>query len=691
MVIPRFTEIQARHVTLRPHAEQRCSTSKPPTERNQSQCRWLRFRSFASNKQDISVQTISKYIGLLLCLTLNAAFASNNQFIALNYHDIIPEEERTPPFDRVAVSQHHFESHLAWLKKEGYRVISIDEILANAQGGKPLPDKAVLLTFDDGYRSFYTRVFPLLKKYRFPAVVALVGSWMEGLDANNRPAGKELLNWSEIRELEQSGLVEIASHSYDLHRGLVANPQGNEQAAATTYAYDTDLSQYEDDAEYQQRISASMAKSTDFIWQHAGIRPRLMVWPFGEYNEALLATSRSVGMPYTLALWDGKNTLADLRAMHRLLIADDPDQHQFAKIVKGLRADRPLRVVHMDLDYIYDKNSEQTERNLDALIERIRSSGANTVFLQAYSDPDGDGSADALYFPNRHLPVRRDLFNRVAWQLKTRAGVKVYAWMPMMAYKADIPEEWRVMEWRDGKAQPSSHIYNRISPFNADARRWVGDLYEDLAKHCAFDGLLFHDDGILSDFEDVSPAALHYTHDVWGLPGDFESLHATAKSRLTWAKQKTELMTQFTDYLSERARIYRPYLKTARNLYALPIMQPDSEEWYAQSFPAFLAHYDYLAIEAMPFMEKADKPEAWLRELMKRVASYPGGLNKTVFELQSVDWNTQKPISTTTFIDQIKLLKQSGAVHFGYYPDNVYANQPNLDEVKKEFAVEMMP
>ena len=632
-----------------------------------------------------------KYIGLALYLAIGSAFASNNQFIALNYHDIIPEEERTPPFDRVAVSQKHFESHLTWLKKQGYQVVSLHEVIRAARGGEALPDKAVLLTFDDGYKSFYKRVFPLLKKYRFPAVVALVGSWMDGLDSHNRPANKELLSWPEVREIQQSGLVEIASHSYDLHRGLVANPQGNEQAAATTHVFDTDLEQYEDDAEYQQRILASLTKSADFIWQHAGIRPRLMVWPFGEYNEALLAASRSAGMPYTMALKDDKNTFADLRAMHRLLIADDPDQKQFSKIVKGLRADRPLRVIHLDMDYINDNDSKQVERNLDSVVERIRSSGANTVYLQAYSDPDGDGSADALYFPNRHLPVRRDLFNRVAWQLKTRAGVKVYAWMPMMAYKADIPKEWRVMEWRDGKPQSSSHIYDRISPFNPEARRWVGDIYEDLAKYCAFDGLLFHDDGILSDFEDVSPIALRFTHEVWGLAETFENLHATPQSRLIWSQKKNELMTQFTDYLSERARLYRPYIKTARNLYALPVMHPDSEEWYAQSFPSFFAHYDYVAIEAMPFMENAEKPDIWLRELIKRVASHPNGLKKAVFELQSVDWKTQQPVLPSTLTDQIKLLKQAGVIHFGYYPDNAYENQPNLDIIKKDFTVDVLP
>jgi len=281
---------------------------------------------------------------------------------------------------------------------------------------------------------------------------------------------------------------------------------------------------------------------------------------------------------------------------------------QFAEIVTKKRSDRELRVAHVDMDYIYDDDEAQTAKNLNALIERLSKIGANTVFLQAYSDPDGDGNADALYFPNRHLPVRRDLFNYVAFQLRRRANVKVYAWLPIMAYKADVPLKWYVKEWREGEAQMSRHIYTRLSPFNPEARQFVGDIYEDLAKYCDFNGLLFHDDGILSDFEDVSALALEYTTTVWGLPAEFDKLHATSDMRLRWAQHKTELIGQFTDYLTERVRYYRPYVKTARNLYALPVLQPYSEEWYAQSFPAFMRHYDYAAIEAMPFMEEAKEP-----------------------------------------------------------------------------------
>ena len=620
----------------------------------------------------------------LFTLPVLRADAVDNGFLVLNYHDILEEEEKVPPFDRIAVNKQHLEEHFAWLQKNHYHVISVQDVIDALKLEKPLPDKAVMLTFDDGYLSFYTRAMPLLKKYKYPATLAVVGSWLEGHDVQGV---KPLMSVAQIREVLASGLVEIASHSHDLHHGILANPQGDMHSAVTTRLYSSEYDEYEKDEDYRKRIFEEMKKSSEGLFQLLGLRPRVMVWPYGEYNAIALEAAKQYGMTLTMGLNDGSNSLADAAVMKRLMITDDINAKQFAEVVKNQRSHLPLRVAHVDMDYLYDDDDEQITRNVTGLIERIKASGANTVFLQAFSDPDGDGNADALYFPNRHLPVRKDLFNHVALLLRRNASVKVYAWMPMMAYKADVPLKWYVKEWRDGGPQLSRHVYTRLSPFNPEARQYVGEIYEDLAKNCDFNGLLFHDDGILSDFEDVSPLAMQMTTEVWGLPADFNTLHGSAQLRQRWARHKSELLGQFTDYLADRVRFYRPYIKTARNFYALPLLNPDSEEWYAQSFPVFLEHYDYLAIEAMPFMEDAKDPKKWLTELVKKTALYRNGLDKMLFELQAVDWKKQHDIPMPVFSEQFELLKKLGARHIGYYPDNVHHDHPKLDELKKFFPV----
>lgn len=632
-----------------------------------------------------SIASFTIVLAYLFFMPFAMAETANTDFLVLNYHDIIEEEDNQPPFDRIAVNKHHLDEHFAWLKKNDYHVISIQDLLDATKGENALPKKSVLLTFDDGYESFYTRVLPLLKKYKYPATLAIVGSWLEQQNAyDNKP----LMTAAQIREAMRSGLVEIASHTYDLHHSIPANPQGNLATAVTSRLYSAEYDEYENDETYRKRIFQAIDKSSEQLFQQLGQRPRVLVWPYGEYNTIALEAAKLAGMPLTMGLSDGANTLADAAVMKRMMIADDPSVEQFAVIVKNQRKGQELRVAHIDMDYLYDEDEDQTARNISALVERIKNSGVNTVFLQAYSDPDGDGNADQLYFPNRHLPVRRDLFNHVSLQLRTRAAVKVYAWMPIMAYKADVPLKWYVKEWRDGEPQLSRHIYTRLSPFNAEARQYVGEIYEDLAKQCDFNGVLFHDDGILSDYEDVSPLAMEYSHSVWDMPADFEKIHANSESRLRWAQHKTELIAQFTDYLADKVRYYRPYIKTARNFYSLPLLKPYAEEWYAQSFPVFLKHYDFVAVEAMPFMEKAEDPNKWLVELVKKTAEYPKGLEKMLFELQTVNWENQQEISMHIFSEQFQLLKKNGALHIGYYPDNVYHNHPKLDELKKFFPVE---
>ena len=625
-----------------------------------------------------------QFMIFFLCVLVSTGSfaATDSTFLVLNYHDILEEEEKVPPFDRIAVNKQHLEDHFAWLKKNNYQVVSVQDVLEAIKSQKALPSKAVLLTFDDGYVSFYTRALPLLKKYRYPATLAVVGSWLEGKAVQGV---KPLMSVAQIREVMDSGLVEIASHSHDLHHGILANPQGDEHSAVNTRLFSSEYEEYEKDEDYRKRIYQEMADSSERLFQLLGTRPRVMVWPYGEYNSIALEAAKQFGMTITMGLNDGINTLADARVMKRMMITDDINVKQFAEVMKTQRSQLDLRVAHVDMDYLYDKDDEQTKRNIEALITRIKATGANTVFLQAYSDPDGDGNADELYFPNRHLPVRKDLFNHVALQLRRKASVRVYAWLPIMAYKADVPVKWYVKEWRDGEPQVSRHVYTRLSPFNPEARQYISEIYEDLAKNCDFNGILFHDDGILSDYEDVSSLAMEMTHKVWGLPAEFEKIHASSELRLRWAKHKTEFLSQFTDALADKVRFYRPYIKTARNFYALPLLSPYSEEWYAQSFPVFYKHYDYVAIEAMPFMEEAQNPQQWLTDLVKKTAEFPNGLDKMLFELQAVDWKKQQDVPMPVFTEQFQLLKKLGAKHIGYYPDNVHRDHPKVDELKKFF------
>lgn len=666
------------------------------------------------------------FITLLTVLALlvpapkvSAMEPETGSFIALAYHNV---EDSDPNQSFLGVTTAKLVAHLSWLQGNGYRPITVDDLLAARDGGKALPDKAVLLTFDDGYKSFYTRVLPILKAFRFPAVLALTGAWMEGdPDApvnytpdtltDLRPSGGSVqfgdlkvkrnvfLTWDHVREIADSGLVEIASHSHDGHHGTLANPQGNSEPDVTTRRFDPAAGLYESDASKRRRLREDNEKMVQKIEREIGKRPRVMVWPYGEHNELAISVAAESGMPITFTLVDGAATLDKLSAVPRHLVNPDPGLGEFVMELRVLTETSPVRVVQIDLDYVYDADPVQQERNLDHLIQRIHDMQISTVFLQAFADPDGTGLVREVYFPNRLLPMRADLFNRVSWQLRTRARVQVFAWMPVLGFDFGGMEA-PVLAWnpQSGTAERDPDAYRRLSPFDTEARRKILMLYEDLARHAPFEGLLFHDDALLSDFEDASPPALA-AYARAGLPASIAAIRADPEAMRRWTRFKTDAVIAFTRELAAGARLYRTPLLTARNIYAVPVLDPRGEEWFAQDLDRFLETYDYTAIMAMPAMENVPErdAEAWLRSLVATVASRPQGLKRTIFELQAVDWreqagsSTDRNIPTATLARQMRLLLRLGALNFGYYPDDFIAGHPDERLLHRDFSLQSYP
>ncbi len=131
-------------------------------------------------------------------------------FVALMYHHIdalpAPADEQYP----FTVSPEMFEEHVRYVERNGYTAISELDLYRAYTGEKVNVSKPVLFTFDDGYEDMYTRLFPLLKKYRAPALIFLI---------TDRVGTPGHLTWAQITEMHQSGLVAFGSHTCS-HRRL---------------------------------------------------------------------------------------------------------------------------------------------------------------------------------------------------------------------------------------------------------------------------------------------------------------------------------------------------------------------------------------------------------------------------------------------------------------------------------------
>lgn len=620
-----------------------------------------------------------------------------NEFTILSYHEISDKSETLD--STYAVSPSNFEKQMRWLIDNGYHFVRIDDILNYRKHGKALPEKAVLVTFDDGYQSVYANAFPVLKKYKIPTVIALVGSWLQKEDkvdfSGHMIARNKFLSQKEIKEMVKSGLVEVGSHSYQSHEGLQGNPQGNMEPAITTRLWFKDTKSYENEKTYKARVYNDLLENNIFLERYTGQKPRVMVWPYGHYNIESRTIAERLGMPIGLTLDDGSNTrITPLWGLRRILVEGkmtlrDLELNMILRNANLTDDDRTTKAAHIDLDYIYDPDPDQQEKNLGVLLDRIKSLGINTVYLQAFADPDANGAADYVYFPNRNIPMRADLFNRVAWQIATRTQVKrIYAWMPMLAW--ELPKTNPAAKDTVVTLQVDpGHLnmgYPRLSPFSPKAKKVIREIYRDLAKSSYIDGILFHDDVTLSDFEDDSPSA-RAQYKKWGLSGSVTEIRSDRKQFDRWTKLKTDYLDHFAQQLAHIALDEQPGLKTARNLYAQVALNPNAEEWYAQSLSESIKHYDYTAIMAMPYMEQAEDSQQFYKDIVDRVKQQECGLERTVIELQSVNWRKEnEPIPTQEMDSTIRSLYNLGVHHIAYYPDNVYTNVPDADVINKAFS-----
>jgi len=127
----------------------------------------------------------------------------------LMYHGMQSEVGGRHPYFETNTSREQFAAHMKFLDENGYTTVNLNEALEAMMTGRNSENR-VVITFDDGFRDFYTHAFPILAEYNFKATMFIVS----GLTANEtvRADGKEYMTWSEVREIHAHG-IQIGSHT----------------------------------------------------------------------------------------------------------------------------------------------------------------------------------------------------------------------------------------------------------------------------------------------------------------------------------------------------------------------------------------------------------------------------------------------------------------------------------------------
>jgi len=349
-----------------------------------------------------------------LCLSISSnCFA--NDITVITYHDISIDNHNNP----YTVDRSEFVAQMDYLTKNDYHPISLAYLDQVKAGKAKLPKKPVLLTFDDGLKSYYEFVAPLLSIYKYPSLLSIVTGWLDG--KNTPPEYAELLlNWKQVQELSKSPLIEVISHSHNLHSGIQSNPQGNTEAASIARQYFPDKQVYESEALFYRRISLDLKMSANRIKQKLNYFPKAIAWPYGDYNPIVTEIAEKQGFNYQLTLNDGPTHLSKLPIINRLIIFNNTSIDDFiAEVTYANKQEYEWRFVEIRLDPFLNKNEAQQERLLSNLLDRLESIGANMVIVSPFTR-----DLSKSFFINDEYELATDILNRTLHLIRTKLAVK---------------------------------------------------------------------------------------------------------------------------------------------------------------------------------------------------------------------------------------------------------------------------
>lgn len=225
------------------------------------------------------------------------------------YHDIIKSSARR---DIYTIAPESLESDLKWLKNNGYQTVGIADIIEYVEHGKMLPEKPVMLTFDDGHYNNVVYAEPILEKYGMKGVIFITGEFTDmSVSENAKNPAYSYIFWDEQRRMAESGIWDVENHTYNLHR----NGKGFNGVAKL---------KWESDGDYRIRLREDFKAITDKIYESSGVRPRAFAYPFGVLSAMAEEVLTELDYKATFTSYEGITNLkvgepGSLRLIHRFL------------------------------------------------------------------------------------------------------------------------------------------------------------------------------------------------------------------------------------------------------------------------------------------------------------------------------------------------------------------------------------
>ena len=232
---------------------------------------------------------------LTVCITI--VIASSDDYIEvpiIMYHSILKDSSRS---NKYTITPTVLEEDLKYIKDKGYTTVTIADLISYVYDDKPLPEKPIVLTFDDGHYNNYGYLFPLLEKYDMKAVISIVGSYTDKFTKTDEAnLNYSYLRWKDIKELMDTGRIEFQNHTYNLHSN-------------TGKRIGTKKIKGETDEHYKNVLEEDILKLQQEFKENTNYIPQCFTYPFGGISNASLDIIKELGFKASLSCEQGINKL----------------------------------------------------------------------------------------------------------------------------------------------------------------------------------------------------------------------------------------------------------------------------------------------------------------------------------------------------------------------------------------------